>query len=367
MNIPFFNYPALYKQEKNRVAPVIENVLSRGAYILQKDLEEFEEALAEYTKAKFAIGVANGTDAIWLSLMAAGFGKGDEIVVPSHTYVASPASIKFVGASPILVDCDVDNLLDPKSVKNAITSKTRAIMPVQLNGRTCNMDEICKIADEHEIPIIEDSAQGLGSLFNGKMAGTFGLSGTYSFYPAKVLGCYGDGGAVVTNDEGIARKVRLLRDHGRNEEGNFEIWGVNSRLDNLQAAILLEKLKYFDNDVKRRREIASVYNENLEENENLVLPPFEQNDKHFDTYQNYELRAKNRDKLRSFLFENGIGTIIQWGGKAVHQEEHLGLTEFNLPATDRFFKECFLLPMNTSLRDEEAKYICKKVNEFYEK
>ena len=199
------------------------------------------------------------------------------------------------------------------------------------------------------------------------MAGTFGIAGTYSFYPAKVLGCFGDGGAVVTDDEEIAEKIKLLRDHGRNDEGEFETWGVNSRLDNLQAAILLEKFKTFDEDIIKRRNIASIYNNEIKSKDNLQLPPGPiENGINFDTYQNYELRAERRGELKEYLNKNGIGTIIQWGGKAVHQEKNLGLTNFQLPNTDKFFEKCLMLPMNTSIKEKEAHFISQKINEFYE-
>tara|TARA_Y100000590_G_scaffold417370_1_gene517049 strand:+ start:1219 stop:2322 length:1104 start_codon:yes stop_codon:yes gene_type:complete len=366
MKIPFFNYPKLYFEQKNRIDAIIEDVLSRGSFILQKDLSDFERKLEEYCDVKHAVGVANGTDAIWLSLMAAGINPGDEIIVPSHTYVASPASIKFVKAVPVLVECGYDNMMDPDHISQAINDKTKAIMPVQLNGRTCNMDQITEIAEKNNLLIIEDSAQGLGSKFKGRMAGTFGLAGTYSFYPAKVLGCYGDGGAVVTNDDKIAEEIRLLRDHGRDEDGNFQTWGFNSRLDNLQAAILLEKLKTFDSDIERRREIASIYHNQIDQKDNLVFPPGPNEGDHFDTFQNFEIRAQNRDKLKSYLQDNGIGTIIQWGGKAIHQEPNLGLTDFILPYTENFFEECLMLPMNTSITNEEVNYISNKINIFYD-
>ena len=366
MKIPFFNYSTLYIEKKDKIDNVISDVLKRGAYILQEDLYRFEQKLAEYCKVKHAIGVANGTDAIWLSLMAASIGKGDEIILPSHTYVASPAAIKFVGAEPILIECGYDNMMDANNIEQSITDKTKAIMPVQLNGRTCDMDHIAKISKLYDLLIIEDSAQGLGSLYKGKMAGTFGLAGTYSFYPAKVLGCYGDGGAVITNDDKIAKKVRLLRDHGRDDNGEYQIWGYNSRLDNLQAAILLENFKMFNDDIIKRRHIAKIYNNEINHGGHIVLPPPPKNNSaHYDTYQNYELRAKNRDKLKKYLYENGVGTIIQWGGKAIHQIEQLKLTHFELPYTDRFFKECLMLPMNPLIKDKEAIYIAKKINKFY--
>ena len=213
MKVPFFDYPKLYLSQKDRIDKAINSVIRKGAYILQEELINFEKKLAEYTNSKYAIGVANGTDAIWLALLAANIGDGDEVIVPSHTYIASPAAIKFVGAQPILAECGEDHLLDPNDIEKRITKKTKAIMPVQLNGRTCEMDKIQKIADENNLLIIEDAAQGLGSLYKNKMAGTFGKAGTYSFYPAKVLGCFGDGGAVVTDDDNIYQKIYEMRDH----------------------------------------------------------------------------------------------------------------------------------------------------------
>jgi len=366
MKIPFFNYSALYLDQKDRIDKVISNVVNRGAYILQKDLEAFEDRLAGYCNIKHAIGVANGTDAIWLILMAAGIGKGNEVIMPSHTYVATAAAVKFDGADPVLVECGYDNLMDPNHIEQAITGKTKAIMPVQLNGRTCDMDAINELANKYNLLIIEDSAQGLGSSYKGKMAGTFGLAGTYSFYPAKVLGCFGDGGAVVTNNDEIAEKVKLLRDHGRDDNGDFQTWGFNSRLDNLQAAILLEKFKTFNDDITKRRHLAGIYHNEIHNRDYIELPPSpKENSDHFDTFQNFELRAEKRDKLKSFLADNGIGTLIQWGGKAIHQIEKLGLTHFDLPYTDHFFTECLMLPLNTSLYDKDAMYISKKINEFY--
>ncbi|OVE79871.1 cell wall biogenesis protein, partial [bacterium I07] len=259
MKIPFFDYPKLYKNYNKTIDISLKAVLEKGAFILQTELIQFEETLASYCRVKHAIGVANGTDALWLSLMAVNIGKGDEVIVPSHTYIASPASIKFVGAKPVLAECSEDHLIDPDKIESLITSKTKAIMPVQLNGRTAQMDKLIKLASKYDLIIIEDSAQGLGSQFKGKMAGTFGLTGTYSFYPAKVLGCFGDGGAVVTNNDGIAKKIKLLRDHGRDDDGEIQTWGFNSRLDNIQAAILLAKMKSFPQELERRREIANLY------------------------------------------------------------------------------------------------------------
>ncbi len=366
MQIPFFRYPHLFAPQRDEILAAVTDVMERGAYILQQDLRDFENRLARFIGARDAIGVANGTDGLIIALRAAGIRPGDEVIVPSHTYVASAASVHFVGATPVLVECGADHLIDPESVAAAVTSRTTAIMPVQLNGRTCDMDALQRIAARHGLRIIEDAAQALGSKFKGRNAGTFGAAAEFSFYPAKVLGCFGDGGAVTTNDADVARQARLLRDHGRNDAGEFEGWGLNSRLDNLHAAILNVKLSRFEAEIERRRAIARLYFAGLDDLEDLTLPPGPDRDPdHFDVYQNYEVEAGARDALRDHLKRDGIGTIIQWGGKPVHQLGGLGFDGVRLPHTERLFERCFLLPMNTSLTDEEVDYICTSIRRFY--
>jgi dTDP-4-amino-4,6-dideoxygalactose transaminase len=365
-SIPFFRYPHLFAQQKDEILSAMTAVMERGAFILQSDLVEFETAVATFTSAKFALGVANGTDALIIALRAAGVGAGDEVIVPSHTYVASAASIHFAGATPVLVECGADHMVDPESVAAAVTPRTKAIMPVQLNGRTCDMDALQAIADRHGLLIIEDAAQAIGSKFKGKNAGTFGIAAEISLYPAKILGCFGDGGILLTNDAEMARKMSLLRDHGRDETGLVVTWGLNSRLDNLQAAILNVKLQQLDAEIERRRQIARLYREGLQGIEDVVLPPGPDNDPdHFDVYQNYEIESGRRDELRAQLEKDGVRTIIQWAGKPVHHFEGLDLPKFDLPFTDRLFTRCFLLPMNTSLTDDEVLYICERIRKFY--
>ncbi|MBW2631694.1 MAG: DegT/DnrJ/EryC1/StrS family aminotransferase [Deltaproteobacteria bacterium] len=344
----------------------LHDVMSRGAYILQRDLEEFEENIKKLIGVKHVLGVADGTNALMLSLRAAGVGHGDEVIMSSHTYIATAAAVHFVGATPVLVECGADHMIDPKSVEQAITDNTRVIMPTQLNGRTCDMDALQAIADKHGLIIIEDAAQALSSMYKGKCAGTFGLAGTFSFYPAKVLGCFGDGGAVVTNDGEIAESVARLRDHGRNEGGEVVTWGTNSRLDNIQAAILNLKLRTFIQGMEWRREIAAMYDQALRNIDDLSLPPAPDSDeKHYDIYQNYELESGHRNKLKSFLAECGIGTIIQWGGKAVHQFKGLGFDDVKLPITEKMTSRFLMLPMHTALTDEDVDYICECIIEFY--
>lgn len=365
-NIPFFNYNALFSaQKEEEIMEVIRDVLSRGAYILQADLHDFENNLKTFLGVRHVFGVADGTNALILGLRAVGVGPGDEVILPSHTYIASAAAVHFVGARPVLVDIGSDRLIDPLAVERAITKRTRVVMPVQLNGRTCDMDALGDIAERHGLLIVEDAAQALGSRFRGRCAGTFGSFGTFSFYPAKLLGCFGDGGAVVTNDDAIAERLSLLRDHGRNAEGRVVAWGTNSRLDNLQAAVLDYKLATFDADVGRRREIARKYDLALREINDLRLPPGpDDDDGRFNVYQNYELEAGRRDELRLFLAERGVGTIIQWGGTPVHRFEALDF-DISLPETERFFERCFMLPMNTSLSNEDVDCVCRAVRAFH--
>ena len=363
--IPFFNYRGAFSAREEEFIDIIRDVLRRGAFIQQRDLAEFEDALARYLGVSHALGVGNATDGLIFCFRAAGIGAGDEVIFPSHTMVASPAAVAHVGGIPVAVDCGPDHLIDPDAIEAAITERTKAIMPVQLNGRTADMDRIESIASRYGLLIIEDAAQALGSKFKGRYAGTFGVAAAFSFYPAKILGCFGDGGAVVTNDAEVARKISLLRDHGRNEQGEVETWGFNSRLDNLQAAILHAQFRDYDEIIDRRRSIARLYDSLLSDLAEVVLPPGpDQGGDHFDVFQNYEIEADRRDELRSYLSDKGIGTIMQWGGTPVHQFKGLGFT-VSLPKTERFFERCLMLPMNIMVTDDEVRYIAATIRGFY--
>ena len=364
--VPFFNYPWVYTQYEEEILAKMKEVMNKGAFILQSELEQFEGNLKKFLNVKYAYGVADGTNALIIALDAAGIGAGSEVIVTSHTYIASAASIHYSGATVVPVECGMDHMLDVASAAKAVTKKTKAIMPVQLNGRTCEMDQVRELSQKHNLRIIEDSAQALGSKFNGQCAGTFGKAGTFSFYPAKVLGCFGDGGGVVTNDDEMGVKLAFLRDHGRNATGEVVDWGTNSRLDNLQAAVLDVKLKYYMNDIDRRRELAYLYDSELKSIPDLELPPSPDNDsRHFDIYQNYEIVAEKRDELKSFLTGSGIGTLIQFGGKAIHQHKELGFEDISLPYTEELYSKFIMLPMNTSLSNDDVFYVCSKVKEFY--
>jgi len=240
-------------------------------------------------------------------------------------------------------------------------------MPTQLNGRVCDMDSILAIAKKHGLFVVEDAAQALGAKYKGQHAGTFGLASDISFFPAKVLGCLGDAGGVLVNDKNLYHQIFQLHDHGRDVDGEVRRWGRNSRLDNIQAAILSHKLKTYDKVIARRREVAQMYQERLGMLNELQLPaaPSTTSD-NFDVYQNYELTADNRDELKVYLGEKNIGTLVQWGGTAVHQFTQLGFNQV-LPDTERFFERCIMLPMNVFINDTDVDYICESVTEFYRK
>lgn len=365
-SVPFFNYPYIFTEHEEDFTSIFQNVAQRGAFIAQQEMHDFEQHLATFTGARHALGFSNATDGLHIALRAAGIGPGDEVIFSSHTMVATAAAIHFAGATPVPVECGPDHLMDPAAAAAAVTSATRALMPTQLNGRTCNMDALQEIANKHDLLIIEDAAQALGSKFKSKQAGTFGAASAISFYPAKTLGCLGDGGAVLTNDDDMRHKMFLLRDHGRDENGEVVMWGLNTRLDNLQAAFLDYKLARYDQEISRRREIAALYQQLLGDVSELVLPPAPDSDpNHFDIFQNYEIEAERRDDLKAYLKEHGIGTLIQWGGKAVHQFEKLGFT-VSLPYTERMFTRCLMLPMNRSLTDEDVSYVGQIVRQFYD-
>ena len=366
--VPFFNYPEFYNQNESLFLDTFKRVGSKGAYIMQAELAEFEKSLAEYSGCKYAVGVANATDGLQILMMAGGITDGDEVIFCTHTMVATASAIHFCGGIPVPVEAGPDHNMDPNAIEAAITPKTKAICITQLNGRCGDMDKISAIAEKHKLQIYEDSAQALGSKFDGKGAGTFGIGGCISFYPAKILGCLGDGGAVLCNDKDIYEKMLLLRDHGRSHTtGDVEVWGFNTRLDNIHAAMLHEQFKNYHKTIERRREIAEVYNEKLKGVSELTLPiPPSEGGKHFDVFQNYEIEAKNRDALKDFLKDNGIGTLVQWGGKLVHEFPKLGF-EQKLPYSEKLMSEMIMIPMNLFISDEDVNYVCDKIIEFYNK
>ena len=365
--VPFVNYPEHYRRMWNEVTGAISEALSKGDLLLRGQLKQFENDIASFIGVKYAVGLNSGTDAMFLSLKAAGIGLGDEVITVAHTFVATISVIVYCGAKPILVDVGEDMNMDLEQVEQKICPKTKAILPVDLNGRLCNMGKLMKIADEHNLVIIEDAAQALGASFNGKKAGSFGLAGCFSLYPAKILGAAGDGGFATTNDEEMKEKICLLRDHGQDRKtGKILFYGFNSRLDNIQAAILNVKLKYLHRWIERRREIAGIYNEGLSDIVEVKLPPPPtMTGPYYDVYQNYVIRVKERDEIVKFLEKNGIETMVSWRIPN-HLQPSLNLKHFSLPNTEKLSCEVLSLPMYPELTDEQVHYVIDVIHDFYE-
>lgn len=370
IDVPFFNWSQLYSERRADFVRILDETAARGAFILQDEVADFEAALAEFLGVKHVIALADGTNAMLLGLRACGLEKGDEVILPSHGFIAAAQAIHFAGGVPVPVELSEDDwLMDPGAVAAAVTAKTRAIMPVHVNGRVCDMKPLRSIAEEHGLLIVEDAAQAVGARYNGEVAASFGQWGSFSFYPSKTLGCFGDAGALATNVDSVAENVRSMRNHGADQSKSIPldcaIWGTNCRMDNLHAAVLLYKLSYYQEVLDKRRSIAARYHEGLSDLERLRLPPPPDiNLDRYDIFQNYEMRChSDRDGLRKYLAERGVGTIVQWGGFGMHQLEGLGFSQ-KLPRTDLFFQEALLLPMNHLLSDDQVNHVIGSVREF---
>lgn len=361
--VRFVNYPRQYQTLKAEFNGVFEEVMAGGDFILRRHLEAFEKNIAAYVGTKHAIGVNTGTDALYLSAHALDFGPGDEVITVTHTFVATVGAIVQCGARPVLVDIKDDFNMDVDQVEKVITEKTRGIIPVHLNGHACQMDRIMELAARHDLKVVEDAAQALGATFQGRKCGSIGDTGIFSFYPAKMLGTAGDGGIICTNDDGLARKLRALRDNGRVDSVDvIECFGYCSRLDNLHAALLDMKFKYFEQWVARRREIAEMYDKGLAGLPGLIPHP-RSGCAFFDVYQNYVIRSDRRDELSAHLKASGIEVLISWR-TPLHRQKALGLSHFNLPMTERVSAEVLSLPMYPELTDDEVIMVIEAVHSF---
>ena len=367
--VPFFDWRALYAERADAYSRILSDTALSGGFILQGAVDEFEAGLEAYLGVRHAIGLSNGTDAMLLGLRTAGLEPGAEVILPANSFIAAAQAIHFAGGLPVPVEaCDEDGLISPEAVEAAITPATRAIMAVHVNGRVCAMDALLAIAEEHGLLVVEDACQALGAGLDGRPAGRFGAWGAFSFYPSKTLGCFGDAGALVTDDDDLAERVRAMRNHGAGPDKviprDCAEWGTNARIDNLQAAVLAYKLGWYDQTIARRREIAAEYHEAFQGMPGLELPPAPDADpRRFDVFQNYEIHCDQRDQLRVHLQSRGIGTIAQWSGVPLHQFPGLGFTQA-LPRADRFAARAMLLPMNHLLTDTQVAHVIAGVREF---
>jgi dTDP-4-amino-4,6-dideoxygalactose transaminase len=368
--VPFFDWASLYAEQAERYGRIIQETAAAGGFILHHAVAEFERALASYLGVTHAIALSDCTSAMQLGFLAGGLQHGDEIILPSHAFIAAAQAIHHAGGRPIPVDMDgAGRYVDPAASRKAITPSTKGLMMVHVSGSVCNMDEVRSIASEHDLPICEDAAQALGASFAGTPAGRFGHWAAFSFYPSKTLGCFGDAGALVTDDDDLADRVRAMRNHGAGPDKvireDCAVWGTNSRMDNIQAAVLVDKFRWYDRALARRRDIAAKYHEGLSDIAALQLPaPPAADPRRFDIFQNYDVCCDQRDALREHLSAQGIGAILHWGGIGLHRFRNLGLGG-DLPNTDRFLDRALLLPMNHMLRDDQVMRIIAAVRSFF--
>lgn len=364
MNIPFVSFKPMEDELNKELRCAFNRVFERSWYIEGKEDENFEKEFASYCNNKYCVGVGNGLDALLLVLKALDIKDGDEVIVPSNTYIATALAVTYAGANPIFVEPDIRTFnIDPSKIEVAITKNTKAIMPVHLYGQPCDMDPIMEIAKKHNLYVIEDCAQAHGATYNGKVIGSFGDASGFSFYPGKNLGALGDAGAVVTNNEEIASKVRALGNYGSDYKYHHIYKGNNSRLDELQAAFLSAKLVHLDRMNKERRRIAGRYLNEIH-NKNIVLPFVPENV--IPVWHVFGIRANRRDELEKYLNDNGIGTNKHYPIPMHLQEcyKDLGFAEGDFPIAEEISKTELSIPMYYGMTDEEITFVINTINNF---
>lgn len=362
--IPFLSLTHIHEESKAEILKAFEDVYENNSFILGDKVKNFEDAYAKFNKTNYCIGVGNGLDALTISLRALGIGPGDEVIVPSNTFIATLLAVAVVGANPVLVEPRPDTYnIDPTRIEAAITSKTKAIMPVHLYGQACEMDQITALAKKHGLFIIEDNAQAQGAVFNEKLTGSFGdINGT-SFYPGKNLGALGDAGAITTNDASLYEIARSYRNYGSHKKYFNEVKGYNSRLDELQAAFLSVKLKRLNGWNKERNKIADQYTRSIK-NSAVILPKIAEGAT--SVYHLYVIRTKKRDELQAYLAEKGIGTVIHYPVPPHLQLafKELGFRKGDFPIAEEIAETCLSLPLYPGLTEEEINFICTSINHF---
>ncbi len=364
--VRFVEPAKLYRMIKEELDAAYFEVMSKGDLIDRGQLKSFEQNLAKFVGVRYAVGTNSGYDALHLSMRAAGIGAGDEVIVPAHTFVASCSAIVNVGATPVLVDVGKDFNIDCDKIEEVITSRTKGIMPVHLSGWMADMPRVMDIAERHHLMVIEDACQSLGSTIHGKGAGAWGLTGCFSFYPFKILGGYGDGGAITTNSEEVANFARRMRFNGEDREtGEYHGHGFTCLLDNLQAAFLDIKLRYMPQWIERRKYIAQKYREALKDLPDLLLPHYDR-EGYDHVYQNYTLRSKQGSVFSDYLKENGVEVLTQFR-KPYYKHAALKLEDRGFPETEALSREVCSLPMNVEIDEEELDYVIHVVRSFYHK
>jgi len=357
MNIPMVDLKGQYESLKHEIDSSILQALSETRFILGPNVQSFDQEAAEHLGAKHAISCANGTDALHLALLAAGIQPGDEVITTAFTFIATAEAIRYVGAIPVFVDIQPQSFnIDPDRIRAAVTDKTRAILPVHLFGQAADMNEIQAIADEFELLIIEDCAQSFGARYQGKTTGTLGCVGSFSFFPSKNLGCYGDGGMVTTNDDELAARVRMLRNHGSSKQYHHDVIGFNSRLDELQAVILRIKLKHIDDYNRKRLEVARTYNQLLA-GSRFTTPHIPDDRDH--VFHQYTLLCDERDKLRETILVQNIACAVYYP-IPLHQQQAFHDTEQpELPVTESTAERCLSFPIFPEMTTQQIETVCE--------
>ena len=364
--ITFLDLKGLNAQYRAELIEACSRVIDSGWYIQGNECKEFDKEFAQYCGTKYAIGVANGLDALILILRAYKelgiMNDGDEVIVPSNTYIASILAISQNNLVPVLVEPNINTyLIDPSKIEEKITSKTKAILTVHLYGQTCEMDAIKEIAKKYNLKVIEDSAQSHGAYFKDKRSGNLGDASGFSFYPGKNLGALGDGGAVTTNDEELANTIKALANYGSHKKYENLFKGINSRLDEIQAAMLRVKLKYLDNEVEKRREIANYYLQNIK-NDKLILPTARAEDNH--VWHLFVVRTSQREELQKYLVDNGIQTLIHYPIPPHKQNAYKEWNNENYPITEQIHEEVVSLPISGVQSLEDTMKIVQVINDF---
>jgi dTDP-4-amino-4,6-dideoxygalactose transaminase len=369
MTVPFVDLQAQYRSIKSEVDAAIQRVLDTSAFILGREVEAFERAFAEYVGAEFCVGVSNGTAAIQLALTACGVGGGDEVIVPANTFFATAEAVSTAGATPVFVDCEPDSSnIDASKIEAAITERTRAVVPVHLYGQPADLDAVFRVAERHNLIVIEDAAQAHGARYKGRRVGGLARAGCFSFYPGKNLGAYGEGGAVVTDDKDVARRVRLLRDHGSEQKYRHEIVGYNFRLEGIQGAVLHVKLRHLDRWNELRREHAARYRELLAPHVDAGSLTLQREMSYAESvYHLFVIQTDERDRLQRFLSAAGVQTGIHYPVPVHLQPAYasLGHKEGDFPEAERQARALLSLPMFAELTERQIVYVADAVGDYF--
>lgn len=362
-SIPYVQIHKQYDEEREELEAVIRDVLANHSYVIDRLIDDLEAELAEFCGVKHVVALNSGTDALMLGMLAMGIRPGDEVITPPNSFVASTASIAHIGAKPVFADVLPDQNIDPDAIEAAITPRTRAIMPVHLTGRVCRMDRILAIARKHNLMIVEDAAQSVGSAYQGKRSGSFGAIGCFSTHPLKNLNGCGDGGFLTTDDPAIAARVRQLRSHGMADRVTVQEWGFVSRMDTIQAAILRFRLKRLDSVTARRRANAKYYQQHLP-HPGIFIPPCRAGE--FNTFHTFVIQVDNRDALQNYLLERGIRTTIHYP-VPIHLQpaaEKLGHKRGDFPKTEEQAERILTLPVNQFITREEQDAVIAEIHRF---